>query len=250
MKTPEVIANRPPAVKEIHVVWMTTGLSCDGDSVSVTAASLPEHRGCGDGRHSRPAQGAFAQSGARLRSRRRFHEVLASWPPKAGSIPSCSCSKVRCPTKRLRAKAIGRRWEPTPKPASPSRPTNGLTGWRPRPRRSSARAPARLTAAFTPWKAIPPARWAWRIISAGTGARKPGCPSSMCPGCPVQPDNMMETLLYLLYQVAGSGPDDSAGRAIASRPGFSAKRFMKAATAAAITSRAISRTNTARPNAW
>src|SRR5947207_14979022 len=41
MKNPEIIADRPPAVKEIHVVWMTTGLSCDGDTISVTAASLP-----------------------------------------------------------------------------------------------------------------------------------------------------------------------------------------------------------------
>ena len=41
MQTPKVMADRPPAVKEIHVLWMTTGLGCDGDSVSVTAASLP-----------------------------------------------------------------------------------------------------------------------------------------------------------------------------------------------------------------
>src|ERR1700727_2329391 len=40
-KSPPVIAHRPPDVKEVHVVWMTTGLGCDGDSVSVTAASLP-----------------------------------------------------------------------------------------------------------------------------------------------------------------------------------------------------------------
>ena len=39
--TDMIIADRPPDVKEIHVVWMTTGLSCDGDSVSITAASLP-----------------------------------------------------------------------------------------------------------------------------------------------------------------------------------------------------------------
>src|SRR5579872_1680554 len=32
---------KPPAVKEIHVIWITAGLSCDGDSVSVTAASQP-----------------------------------------------------------------------------------------------------------------------------------------------------------------------------------------------------------------
>src|SRR3954452_24986888 len=41
MKTPEVVANRPPAVKEVHIVWMTSGLSCDGDTISTTAATLP-----------------------------------------------------------------------------------------------------------------------------------------------------------------------------------------------------------------
>ena len=39
--SPPIGAHRPPDVKEIHVVWMTTGLGCDGDSVSVTAATLP-----------------------------------------------------------------------------------------------------------------------------------------------------------------------------------------------------------------
>jgi hydrogenase small subunit len=32
---------KPPAIKEIHVLWMTAGLSCDGDSVSITAATQP-----------------------------------------------------------------------------------------------------------------------------------------------------------------------------------------------------------------
>ena len=32
---------RPPAVKEVHILWITAGLSCDGDSVSVTAATQP-----------------------------------------------------------------------------------------------------------------------------------------------------------------------------------------------------------------
>ena len=41
MNTPDMLARRPPNVAEVHVIWMTTGLGCDGDSVSVTAASLP-----------------------------------------------------------------------------------------------------------------------------------------------------------------------------------------------------------------
>src|ERR1041385_4287979 len=41
MESAPLVADHPPAVEEIHVIWMTSGLSCDGDSVSVTAASLP-----------------------------------------------------------------------------------------------------------------------------------------------------------------------------------------------------------------
>ena len=32
---------RAPAVKEVHVLWITAGLGCDGDSVSITAATQP-----------------------------------------------------------------------------------------------------------------------------------------------------------------------------------------------------------------
>jgi hydrogenase small subunit len=40
--------------------------------------------------------------------------------------------------------------------------------------------------------------WKWRS--------RAGLPIVNVPGCPVQPDNMMETLLYLLYQAAGLAP--------------------------------------------
>ena len=46
--------------------------------------------------------------------------------------------------------------------------------------------------------------WNWKS--------KAGLPIVNVPGCPVQPDNFMETLLYLLYQAGGPGADDSAGR--------------------------------------
>ena len=32
---------RQPAVSDVHVVWITGGLGCDGDSVAVTAATQP-----------------------------------------------------------------------------------------------------------------------------------------------------------------------------------------------------------------
>ena len=36
------IAKTPTsAVKEVHILWITAGLSCDGDTVSITAAQQP-----------------------------------------------------------------------------------------------------------------------------------------------------------------------------------------------------------------
>src|SRR5689334_14237250 len=32
---------KAPAVGEVHVLWITAGLSCDGDTVSITAATQP-----------------------------------------------------------------------------------------------------------------------------------------------------------------------------------------------------------------
>ena len=121
-------------------------------------------------------------------------------------------------------------------PANPSRLAIGLTGWR---------------------------RKAWAVIAAGTCAtyggihamegNPTGCmglpdylgwqwkssadiPIVCVPGCPVQPDNFMETLLYLLYMAAGRAPMIPLDDAL--RPTWLfGRRCMKAATAAAITSR-------------
>lgn len=35
------VKERPSPVRDVHVIWVTGGLSCDGDSVSVTAAMQP-----------------------------------------------------------------------------------------------------------------------------------------------------------------------------------------------------------------
>ena len=83
----------------------------------------------------------------------------------------------------------------------------------------------------------------WDFRSAG------GLPIVNVPGCPVQPDNFMETLTWLLYQAAGLAPDDPARRAAAPARGSSARPCTRAATAPATTSRATSRRTTTRPSA-
>ena len=35
------VTQKQPAVAELHILWITAGLGCDGDSVSITAATQP-----------------------------------------------------------------------------------------------------------------------------------------------------------------------------------------------------------------
>ena len=35
------VTQKAPAVKEVHILWITAGLGCDGDSVAVTGATQP-----------------------------------------------------------------------------------------------------------------------------------------------------------------------------------------------------------------
>ena len=59
------ITQRPPAVKDVHIVWITAGLGCDGDSVSITAATQPSVEDVVWGDSGTPER-APAQSCARL----------------------------------------------------------------------------------------------------------------------------------------------------------------------------------------
>ena len=70
------------------------------------------------------------------------------------------------------------------------------------------------------------------------------------PGCPVQPDNFMETFLYLLYQVAGLAPMIPLDELRPAQMALQPLRSTKAAIGPAITNRAISRRSMARPSAW
>ena len=163
---------------------------------------------------------------------------------------SCWSSRARSPTRRSRRRATGPLRHRPARPASRSPPASGSTGWRPR-RWAVVAAGTCATYGGIHAMAGQPDRlpWAWPTTSAGTGARKAGIPIVNVPGCPVQPDNFMETLLYLLYQAAGAGADDPARRAAAAHVALRQDRPRGLRPRPATTSRATSPRSTARPSA-
>ena len=71
----------------VHVLWLTSGLSCDGESVSLTAATSPSLRGAAAGSDPGTAPHRPLQPAARLRRRRRLpHGVACGSARRAGAV--------------------------------------------------------------------------------------------------------------------------------------------------------------------
>jgi len=198
------IATAKP-VKEVHILWTSEGLSCDGDSVSVTAAMQPS-----------------------------LEDVLL------GLVPGLP--KVHLHNKVLAAENgdefvawfhRAARGELDPfvlvvEGSIPNEQINGDGYWTSMGNDPSSGQPITLNA----WLDRLAPR-AWAVVAAGTCATyggihamagnptgcmglsdylgwdfrsQAGLPVVNVPGCPIQPDNFMETLLWLLQEAAGLAP--------------------------------------------
>jgi len=193
-------------IEAIDVLWITAGLSCDGDSVAMTAAREPTIEdvllgnipGLPKVRLYNPLL-AYETGDDFMR---HFHEAANG----ALAVPFILVVEGSIPNENIKAEGY----------------------WATFGRDPDTREP------------IPTCTWidrlapkAWAVIAAGTCAsyggihamagNPTGCmglldylgkdfrsraeiPIVNVPGCPVQPDNFMETLTYLLRQAAGRAP--------------------------------------------
>ncbi|HEY4383570.1 MAG TPA: hydrogenase expression protein HypE [Ktedonobacteraceae bacterium] len=192
-------------VEEVHIVWMTAGLSCDGDSISVTAAMQPSIEDV--------IMGAIpGLPKVHLHNPVLAYEVgnsFLSWWYKAerGEIdPFVLVVEGSIPNEKIKSEGY---WAALGNDSVTNQPITTCE-WIDR------LAPK-----------------AWAVVAAGTCATyggihamqgnptgamglpdylgwnwksQAGLPIVCVPGCPVQPDNFMETLLYLLYQANGMAP--------------------------------------------
>jgi hydrogenase small subunit len=199
-------ARHQPKVKEIHVLWMTTGLSCDGDSVSITAATQPSLEDI--------VLGAIpGLPKVHLHNPVLAYEVgddfMKHWlmAEKGQLDPFVLVLEGSIPNEKIHP--AGGYWAAlgtNPDTGQPITTNEWLDRLAPK---ALAIVCAGTCATYggihamagNPTGAMGVADylgWNWKS--------KAGLPIVNVPGCPVQPDNFMETLLYLLYQVAGLAP--------------------------------------------
>ena len=171
---------KPPAVKEVHILWITAGLSCDGDSVSITAASQPSIEDV--------LLGAIpGLPKVHLHNPVLAYEVgddfMKYWyQAEAGRLePFVLVVEGSIPNEKIKKEGYWAALGTNPNTGQPITTCEWIDRLAPKRPRSSPPEPVRLTAAFTPWREIPPAAWVSPIISAGTGSRRRACPSLMFP---------------------------------------------------------------------
>jgi hydrogenase small subunit len=199
-------AGEPVGFQEIDILWISEGMSCDGDTVSVTAASRPS-----------------------------IEDVVLGLIP---GLPKVNLhNKILSPTMGgeeflapFRAAAHGE-LEPfilVIEGSIPDETINGAGYWTSFGNDTETGQPLTLN-----WWIDRLAPEAWAVVAAGTCAtyggihamagNPTGCmgladylgkdfasagglPIVNVPGCPVQPENFMETLAWVLYHAAGAAP--------------------------------------------
>ena len=230
-----------PAITEIDVLWITAGLGCDGDTIAMTAATQPSIEDIVSGALPWIPKVNFLNPFLAIENGDEFMERFhLAAQDKLG--PFILVIEGSIPDETNKEEGYWASFGTDQKTGQPITTCEWIDRLAPK---------------------------AWAVIAAGTCAtyggihamegNPTGCmgladylgwqwrsqadiPIVCVPGCPVQPDNFMETLLYLLHMAAGRAPM-IPWMTHCGLLGCLATRCMKDATAADTTSRRNSPTN-------
>ncbi|HEU4415625.1 MAG TPA: hydrogenase expression protein HypE [Candidatus Angelobacter sp.] len=196
---------KDPAVAEVHIVWITAGLGCDGDSVSITAATQPSIEDVLLGAipglpkvHLHNPVLAYENGGDFL----KFY--FDAWRGKLD--PFVLVVEGSIPNEKIKKEGYWAAVGTDDATGQPIKTTEWIDRLAPKALAAVAIGTCATYGGIHAMEGNPTGcmgladylGWEWKS--------KAGLPIVNVPGCPVQPDNFMETVLYLLYQVSGLAP--------------------------------------------
>ena len=196
---------RAPKIAEVHVLWITAGLGCDGDSVSITAASDPSIEDVLLGAipglpkvHLHNPVLAYTVGDEFMQP---FHRAARGELDNfvlvvEGSIPNENLSGDGYWA------AVGT----DAHTGQPIKTTEWINRLAPKALAVIGAGTCATFGGIHAMKGNPTGCMGLNDFLGHDWKSKAGLPIVNVPGCPVQPDNFMETLLYLLRQLAGLAP--------------------------------------------
>ena len=195
----------PPAVKEVHVLWITAGLGCDGDSVSITAATQPSIEDVLLG--AIPGLPKVHLHNPVL-AYENGDEFMKFWYQAAeGRLdPFVLVVEGSIPNEKIKSEGYWAALGTDKQTGQPITTCEWIDRLAPKALAVVAAGTCATYGGIHAMEGNPTGCMGLADYLGWDWKSKAGLPIVNVPGCPVQPDNFMETLLYLLYQAAGLAP--------------------------------------------
>ena len=193
---------RTPAIGEIDILWLTAGLGCDGDTISITAATQPSIEDILLG-----ALPGLPKVNLRnpVLARENGDEFMQFWHRAADGEggPFILVVEGSIPNEKIKNEGYWAAFGTDRETGQPIPTCTWIDRLAPRAWAVVAIGTCSAYGGIHAMSGNPTGcmglpdylGWDWKS--------KAGIPIVCVPGCPVQPDNFMETLLHLLYQAAG-----------------------------------------------
>ncbi|HEY2899268.1 MAG TPA: hydrogenase expression protein HypE [Polyangia bacterium] len=194
-----------PAIKEVHILWISEGMSCDGDTVSITAATQPSIEDVVMGLIPGLPKVHLYNKVLAYETGEDFLKAFRQ-AARGELEPFVLVIEGSIPNESIKSEGVWSAFGNDLETGQPKTLTSWLDELAPR---ATAIVTAGTCAAFGGIHAMAgnPTGCMGLADYLGHDYRsKAGLPIVNVPGCPVQPDNFMETLLWLLYQLAGRAP--------------------------------------------
>jgi hydrogenase small subunit len=192
-------------IDAVHLVWITAGLGCDGDTIAMTAASLPSIEELVAGALPGVPRVILHNPVLAYENGDAFMQSMRD--AAAGKLdPFILVIEGSIPNEKNKAEGF---WAALGVDAATGQPIltcEWIDRLAPRAHAVIAAGTCATYGGIHAMLGNPtgcmglPDYLGWSFRSAG------GVPIVCVPGCPVQPDNFTETLSYLLQQMGGSAP--------------------------------------------
>jgi hydrogenase small subunit len=203
-----------PAIQEVHVLWITAGLGCDGDSVSITGASLPSIEDVVLG--AVPGLPKVVLHNPVLAYEVGDDFMAPFFKALNGELENfVLVVEGSIPNEHISGEGYWAAVGNDPKTGQPFKTTDWIAQLAPKALGVVGAGTCATYGGIHAMSGNPTGCMGLQDFLGHDWKSKAGLPIVNVPGCPVQPDNFMETLLYLLRQLAGLAPMipvDSEGR--------------------------------------
>jgi len=193
-------------VREVHVLWISEGMSCDGDTVSLTAARQPSIEDIALGLVPGLPKVVIHNKVLAYETGEAFVEAFRKADRGELGAPFVLVVEGSIPNEKINGEGFWTSFGNDPQTGQPITLNTWLDRLAPKAWAVMAVGTCATYGGIHAMAGNPTGCMGLADYLGWDFRSRGGLPIVNVPGCPIQPDNVMETLLWLLQHAAGTMP--------------------------------------------